>query len=511
MTSLTHALGLVLLHSLWQGAVVAMALWISLRILRRRSAQARYLASCTTMFLLVLLPALTLARVYPQHAFFIYTTTLSPVDWRTTFEAWAPLVWAAGVAVFSARLLWACWRVSLLKRQGVAVDDRVLSVVSRLSKQLRIVQPVRVINSFLADGPSVAGWIRPVILLPAATILALTPEQLEAVLAHELAHIRRYDYLVNLVQMLIETLWFYHPAAWWISGRIRRERELCCDDIAVNLCGNALCYARALAALERMRTEQTLTPAMALGARDGGLLFRIQRLLGVAPRERQFSRVPAFAALLLSVMCFALSLNQAHAQAAAPLPAQSAPAPQQGQTPPTPPQAENKFGILLPPVPVSAESWIRFSTPDTSPLASRSASYRFGWELGYLSSLNGWGPLDLPWLNNAPKTPPITPEAKAAFERTVAQMTAARDAAQSDQANGIPTWLLTIVDVTGLSDARRDDLLSRLPVHESYPVSHDRMDTAGQAIWAFDARLRFNFVTSSDGHAEMHIIAPTEN
>ena len=106
-------------------------------------------------------------------------------------------------------------------------------------------------------GPSVIGWLKPVVLLPAATLLGLTPEQLEAVLAHELAHIRRYDYLVNIVQMLIETLFFYHPAVWWISGRIRQERELCCDDIAVRCCGDAVGYARALTALERMRVMLT--------------------------------------------------------------------------------------------------------------------------------------------------------------------------------------------------------------------------------------------------------------
>jgi beta-lactamase regulating signal transducer with metallopeptidase domain len=508
MTSLTHALGLVLFHSMWQGAVVAIALWVALGMLRQRSAQSRYLAGCTAMALLVVLPALTMGRVYPHRIFFVYTAAMPPMDWLAIFDAWAPLIWAAGVAVFSARLLWACWRVSVLKRCGHTAEESVLAFVAELSKRMQITRPVRVINSFLADGPSVAGWIRPVILLPAATVMGLAPEQLEAVLAHELAHIRRHDYLVNLVQMLIETLWFYHPAAWWISGRIRNERELCCDDIAVNYCGDALCYARALATLERLRTEQSLTPATALGARDGGLLFRIQRLLGVPARERQLSRIPAFAALVLAVMCFAPNLPQAHAQAPAPRPAQITPAPQQDQTSERP-KPENRFASLLPPV----DSWIRFSTPDTTPLASRSLSYRFGWEVGYLASDYGPGAFNIPWLESASKgeRPTASPEAIQALETTVAQMTAAREAAWSDQARGIPTWLLTVVSVTGLSDSRRDDLLSRLPVHESYRVSHERMDLAGRAIWEFDSNLRYNFLTSSDGHAEMHIIARPEN
>ena len=104
------------------------------------------------------------------------------------------------------------------------------------------------------------------VLLPSATLLGLTPEQLEAVIAHELAHIKRYDYLVNMLQMLVETLLFYHPAVWWLSARIRHERELCCDDLAVDSCGDALCYARALTRLERLRIS---APAAALGSTGG--------------------------------------------------------------------------------------------------------------------------------------------------------------------------------------------------------------------------------------------------
>ena len=98
--------------------------------------------------------------------------------------------------------------------------------------------------------PTVIGWLKPVVLLPASALAGLTPRQLEAILAHELAHIRRHDYLVNLLQTLVETLLFYHPAVWWLSRRIRVERENCCDDLAVSLCGDPVAYAAALADLE---------------------------------------------------------------------------------------------------------------------------------------------------------------------------------------------------------------------------------------------------------------------
>src|SRR5580692_6312419 len=121
---------------------------------------------------------------------------------------------------------------------------------------------IRVLISTVAESPSVIGWLRPVILLPAATLAGLEPEQLQAVLAHEIAHIRRHDYLVNLAQTVVETLLFYHPAVWWVSARIRHERELCCDDAAVAMCGDAVFYARALTSLERLRAA---TPRLAMG------------------------------------------------------------------------------------------------------------------------------------------------------------------------------------------------------------------------------------------------------
>src|SRR2546422_656218 len=111
--------------------------------------------------------------------------------------------------------------------------------VARLAARLRIRRPVRVLESAVVQVPAVIGWLRPVILLPASALTGLTPLQLDALVAHELAHVRRYDYLVNLIQSVIETLLFYHPAVWWASQQVREEREHCCDDLAVVVCGDA--------------------------------------------------------------------------------------------------------------------------------------------------------------------------------------------------------------------------------------------------------------------------------
>ena len=156
--------------------------------------------------------------------------------------------------------------------------------LARLKDRLRIDRPVRLLGSIRLQVPVVVGWLRPVILLPVTALTGLPSDQLEAILAHELAHIRRYDYLVNLVQSVVETLLFYHPAAWWISGRVRAEREHCCDDWAVEVCGDRLTYARALAAIEEQRTAGWL---LAPSARDGSLLDRVRRLLGVAPAQER--------------------------------------------------------------------------------------------------------------------------------------------------------------------------------------------------------------------------------
>ena len=150
--------------------------------------------------------------------------------------------------------------------------------LNQLRTRLNLSRPVRLLTSTLVQVPTVAGWLRPVVLIPVGALAGLPPEHIEALLAHELAHIRRHDYLVNILQSLAEALLFYHPAVWWISNHIRNDRELCCDDIAVSINGDAFTYASALAGLESHRPAH-FTPALA--ANGGSLADRIARLLGV--------------------------------------------------------------------------------------------------------------------------------------------------------------------------------------------------------------------------------------
>ena len=195
--------------------------------LRTRSINGR-LAKAATFAAVVPLAARLSPTPAPAHQ----TPALALV------QSWALPAWTLGVLLFSFRMVWGCAQVAALQRSGAGGRRRrCYATVAGLSRRMGLARPPRVLISEWAGGPSVVGWLRPVILLPAATLSGLTPEQLEAMLAHELAHIRRHDYLVNWLQMLVETLLFYHPAVWWISRRIRHERELCCDDLAVSACG----------------------------------------------------------------------------------------------------------------------------------------------------------------------------------------------------------------------------------------------------------------------------------
>src|SRR5881396_918641 len=197
---------------------------------------------------------------------------------------WAVALWLGGVLLLSARLasgLLATWRLATTGTRPVPEAWR--QALARLATRLRVSPPVRLLASALIHVPAVIGWWRPVILIPVSVLTGsgLTPLQLDALLAHELAHVRRHDYLVNLLQSVIETLLFYHPAVWWVSHRIRVEREHCCDDLAVAACGDARCYATALLAIEQLRAAS----ALALAASGGSLLDRIRRLLSPAAAE----------------------------------------------------------------------------------------------------------------------------------------------------------------------------------------------------------------------------------
>jgi Zn-dependent protease with chaperone function len=283
------ALGQALLHFVWQGAFVAGALALVLARLDRRGPEARYVACCGAMALMALAPLVTFAVLLataPHPDLLAAPIALDlPGPGRPAPDgpllAWLAAGWIAGAVLLQARLALHWWRAGRLTRRGIsAVPPRWARAVADLAAGIGVRRPVRVLESSIVRVPTVIGWLRPAILVPSIALTGLTPHQLRAVLAHELAHVRRHDYLVNVLQAVFESLLFYHPAVWWVSRRIREEREYCCDDVAIRVCGDCVGYARALSSLDTLR-DGDLTPALA--STGGSLMSRIQRIVGAPP------------------------------------------------------------------------------------------------------------------------------------------------------------------------------------------------------------------------------------
>jgi beta-lactamase regulating signal transducer with metallopeptidase domain len=378
-----QAVGWALLHFIWQGTVIGVATALVLLALRRSAADIRYLVSAIGLALMLTLAVVTgvqtwqtlnvtpdpgqrtsavaappvrdVAEVSPP-------STPGAVDLRASrsgghvgaagaprtadvaprsspialrpstlgvrFEPFLPImiaVWLAGVMLLSLRLLTGWLWIQRLRTHGAtAAGESLQRMASRLSRRLHIGRTITLFESTLVDVPTVIGWLKPVVLMPAAALAGLSSQQLEAILAHELAHIRRHDYLVNLLQTLVETLLFYHPAVWWLSRRIRAEREHCCDDLAVSLCGDPIAYANALADLESLRST---SHQFAMAATGGSLLHRVRRLIGAPPSHA--GRGPAWLAgsvaliLIGGIAVGADGLRQA--PASSPLPEQAPP------------------------------------------------------------------------------------------------------------------------------------------------------------------------------------------
>jgi beta-lactamase regulating signal transducer with metallopeptidase domain len=218
---------------------------------------------------------------------------------------WLVVAWLAGVVVLSLRLLGGWHRLGSVRTQASPAATIWQARLAGIAERLGIHTAVRLLESFQIDAPCAIGWLKPVVLVPSAMLCEMAPAQLEAILAHELAHIWRNDYLVNLLQSVIEAVLFYHPAVWWISSRIRAERENCCDDLAIRMCGSRTDYARALMSLEDLRVSQMhLVPA----ATGSPLLARVRRIIVQAPTRRRASCWPAGLFVLATAVALSVAV-----------------------------------------------------------------------------------------------------------------------------------------------------------------------------------------------------------
>jgi uncharacterized protein (TIGR03435 family) len=317
-------LGLTLLHFPWQGAIIA-AIYAGAREYGARTfgPNGRYFLACAALTAMAIAPALTwmlLRGPAPESAAVSFAAPMSaarseparsnslalPNDIYPAppgpFLSWVVALWLIGATGFSLRLLGG-WILAERLRSGMVrpAPAEWQRTLDRLKTCISVPGPVRLVVSGLLQAPAAVGWLRPIVLVPVGALAGLPSAQIEALLLHELAHIRRHDYLVNILQSAIEAVFFYHPAVWWISGHMRAERELCCDDIAVSVTGEAAIYARALAAFDSARWIQPTVMAV----NGGSLAERIARLLGQPSTSRRGScgpvTVPALLLLAIGV------------------------------------------------------------------------------------------------------------------------------------------------------------------------------------------------------------------
>jgi beta-lactamase regulating signal transducer with metallopeptidase domain len=366
--SAMQSLGWALLHFLWQGTALAALAAAAMALCRR--ASTRYMLGVGALVLMLLAPLATFLFSHGDSggADAVKSSPLAAVAWPSASRPavkgkaaasgsassapapsldalpWLVEAWLCGVAFFSLRTAGGFLLLEReRRRRSVAAGPRVLEICYTLQDRLGLNRAIQYCECAWLQAPVVIGWFRPVVLLPVTALTGLSEEQLQSVIAHELAHIRRFDSFVNVFQVWVETLLFYHPAVWWLNKKIRAEREHCCDDVAVSLCGNAVEYARALTLMEEWRSA----PALAMAANRGPLTERIVRLLGLktlGARMRGIGLTGSLlcltAALVAGNALLAMARPQHQAGFVAHAATQTAPTPAQQPSPRTTPNSK---------------------------------------------------------------------------------------------------------------------------------------------------------------------------
>src|SRR5450631_4052553 len=327
--SAMHSLGWALLHFLWQGTALAAIAAAAMALCRRPST--RCAIGVGALVLMLLAPLVTFFVVPLGHSGAPDTAKSSPLaaaarptargrdaaSGSTTaitaskalpgfVEGWLVEAWLLGVAFFSLRSAGGFLLLERERRkQSRVVEDRILEICYTLQDRIGLTRVISYCECKWLQAPAVIGWFRPVVFLPVSALTGLSESQLEAVIAHELAHIQRFDAFVNVFQVCVETLLFYHPAVWWLNKRIRAEREHCCDEVAVALCGDRVEYARALTLMEEWRSA----PVFAMAANRGPLTERIVRVLGLKTLGAGMRGI----GLTGSILCLAAALTAGNA------------------------------------------------------------------------------------------------------------------------------------------------------------------------------------------------------
>jgi len=334
---LIQAIGWTMIHSLWQGFAVAILMGIVMIGLQNpadrggwKPSKVRHEVAFFSLFSIFILSLSTFIYLYDSAAegvalgttitviteggFVLENATIVQSFFQKSIEYFnehLPLVvtlWLIGMVFFLLRLLGGLAFVQKLKtQQQQALPAEWQAVFEKIHAKFPMKKTVRIVESALAKTPMVVGYLKPVILFPLGAINQLSQQEVEAVLAHELAHIYRNDYLLNIIQSFIEIIFYYHPAVWWISANIRTERENCCDDIAVKICGSSITYVKALVTLEEIQPAPNLAMSFSSGSKNQ-LLNRVKRILN-QPQNRIniMEKFTATCFLLVALFLFSFS------------------------------------------------------------------------------------------------------------------------------------------------------------------------------------------------------------
>ena len=377
---LIHAIGWTLIHSIWQGALIAIVMSVIFMGIKNKSPKLKYLAANMALLLVLVLAVLTFVDLYqtnPTANNLIYIShsisggeSILHIEKTGSASSISNFIngnlglitaaWIMGFLFFIIKLIGGIAHLEFLKRSKLEIPAMWNEKLNALKQKINCKQQIELALSASVAVPIVLGAFKPIILLPVGMVNKMNPEEVESILAHELSHIVRKDYLFNMIQSIVESLLYFNPGVWWISAVIRSERENCCDDLAIEMCGDSLTYARALVGVEELY-YQTPRLAMGLFKEKKSLLNRVKRILKQPQNKSVLNEKLLVSGMLILGLCF-MSLESSIANNNLNQETSSVdlsnienfippPAPPVPPTPPVPPVPSfgNRIAIPLPP------------------------------------------------------------------------------------------------------------------------------------------------------------------
>lgn len=309
-----EALSHTILHSLWQGAIIGLISYLLLQRYKSDSSRRYHIAmsGIITMGICTLITFATFgmkldtaAQAPHSEVFLLNNIQFNASSSNSTPHYWLAYIWMVGVALLLVKLIADILVIQYIKKtaNSNAIEDRFSNLLNKVRNDLKIKKHVRLMTSHIIDAPITVGWIKPIVLFPIGMLNQLSIEEVESILAHELAHILRHDYIFNIIQSVVEVILFYHPALWYLSKIAREEREYHCDDIALSRKNQKIAYAKTLVKIQELKMNNKL----ALSFADQSLLNRIQRIMNT-PKSKSKMKGRLIASLF--VLCLVAFMSK---------------------------------------------------------------------------------------------------------------------------------------------------------------------------------------------------------